>query len=40
MYALIKERYLQGFITDSQLDMYARLGKITAGEAEEIKAVK
>lgn len=36
----IKERYLQGMVTEAQLDTYVRLGVITPEQAQEIRDAK
>lgn len=40
MYARLLERYLKGYITDTQLQRYVTLKQITAEEAEMIKLEK
>lgn len=39
-YKRLLERYLKGYITDSQLDRYVSLGQITVEEAEMIRLEK
>ena len=39
-YETIKSRYIQGYITDSQLERYAKLKQITTEQLEEIKNSK
>ena len=39
-YEQIKERYSQGFITDSQLERYYKLGVLTEEQYKEIYAIK
>lgn len=40
MYERLLERYLKGYVTDSQLDRYVALKQITEEEAEQIRFEK
>lgn len=40
MFDKLMERYLKGYITDSQLDRYVTLGQLTVDEAEQIRLEK